>query len=204
MYLSSAKIWSLPDNSGYLTSLVSYSSPYYPIICKYTFSLSSAEWQYITNIRMGINFLILSNTQLLLLGYDYSSFSNLHIYKLKISSTLVEWANKIVCSSLNWNSSLSESLLSKDGSNIYLFFNYCQHLYFTILSVSSGNVVSNRYRSSFSDYTVHSISQTGEYVVATSDSNNYLLIYSISSASFIIKYHSKSLYEWGVELSTDR
>ena len=177
--------------------MVSYSSPYYPIICKYTFSLSSAEWQYITNIRMGINFLILSNTQLLLLGYDYSSFSNLHIYKLKISSTLVEWANKIVCSSLNWNSSLSESLLSKDGSNIYLFFfNYCQHLYFTILSVSSGNVVSNRYRSSFSDYTVHSISQTGEYVVATSDSNNYLLIYSISSASFIrfFQYWNSTLF----------
>ena len=185
MYAWSTKIRSLPDNSGYLISLISYSSPNYPIICKYTFSLPSAEWQYVTNIRMGINFQILSNTQLLLLGYDYSSFSNLHMYKLKISSTSVEWANKIVCSSSNWYSSLSESLLSKDSSNIYLFFNYCQHLYFTILSVSTGSVVSNRYRSSFSYYTVYSTAQTVEYVVATSVSNNYLLIYSISSASFI-------------------
>ena len=117
---------------------------------QYTFSSSNAQWQSITNIYLGYGPLLLSSTQFFLLGCDYSSPYTLHMYKVKFSSTSVEWANKMYCSTSSWISSYSESLLSKDGLNMYLFFDYGNpvYLYFTSLSVSTGSVTLARYKSS--------------------------------------------------------
>ena len=204
MYCSDdTKVWLLSDNSGYFINLRSEPSPYYAILCKYTFSSSNAQWQSITNIYFGYGSLMLSNTQFFLLGRDYSSPYPLHMYKIKFSSTSVEWANKMYCISSYWNSYYSDSLLSKDGSNMYLFFAYgnSAYIYFASLSVSTGSVASARYKSNFGGY-VYGSTLNGDYVIATA--NNYLLIYSISSNSFTTKYTSANFYDWEVEPSTGR
>ena len=108
------------------------------------------------------------------------------------------------CSSSSWKSYYSESLLSKDGLNMYLFFYYGnpEYIYFASLSVSTGSVTSARYKSNFSGNPVYGSTLNGDYVIATAYS--YLLIYSISSTSFTVKYISSFAYNWEVEPSTGR
>ena len=198
------KVWLLSDNSGYFINLSPGSDPRYAILCKYTFSSSSAQWQSITNIYLGYGSLMLSNTQFFILGRDYSPPYTLHMYKIKFSSTSVEWANKMYCTSSSWNSYYSESLLSKDGSNMYLFFAYgnSAYIYFATLSVSTGSVTSARYKSTFSGYSVFGSTLNDDYAIATA--NNYLLIYSIPSTSFTTKYIANTIYDWETDPTSGR
>ena len=71
------------------------------------------------------------------------------------------------CTSSSWNSYPSESLLSKDGSNMYLFFAYgnSAYIYFATLSVSTGSVTSARYKSTFSGYSVFGSTLNDDYVI---------------------------------------
>ena len=203
-YSDDTKVWPLSDNSGYFINLHYFSTTKYAILCKYTFSSSNAQWQQITNIYYGYGSLLLSSTQFFLLGRDYSSPYTLHMYKVKFSSTSVEWANKMYCSTSSWISYASESLLSKDGLNMYLFFVYGNpvYTYFTSLSVSTGSVTSARYKSNFSGYPVYGSTLNGDYVIAKID--YYLLIYSIPLNSFTFKSIQFFVYDWEVETSSGR
>ena len=197
------KVWPLSDSSGYFINLSSDSYPYYAILCKYTFSSSNAQWQSVSNIYIGNGSLMLSNTQFFLLGRDYSSPYPLHMYKIKFSSTSVEWANKMYCTSSYWNSDFADSLLSKDGLNMYLFFNNenPKYIYFVSLSVSTGSVASTWYKSNFGGY-VYGSTLNDNYVIAAAFS--YLLIYSISLDSFAIKYTYIHICDWEVEPTSGR
>ena len=108
---------------------------------------------------------MLSNTQFFLLGNENSYSNILHMYKIKFSLTSVEWANKLTYSSY-YGSQKAESLLSKNGSNIYLFFigNY-YYLYFATLSVSTGSVVSTRYRSNTSANYLYGSALNNDYII---------------------------------------
>ena len=146
---------------------------------------------------------MLSSVQFFLLGVD-SSYT-LHMYKVTFSSTSVNWANKIVCSSGTWTSNNSESQLSADGTSIYLFFVYgsTNYLYFATLSTSTGSVIGARYKSSVSSNPIYGSALNGDYIVATA--YIYLVVYKISSSTFIIKsFTGLYLYGWGVEPSTGR
>ena len=131
-----------------------------------TFSLSSAQCQTITSIRIGFGYLMISNSQLFVLGTTPASPYNLQMLKITLLSTSVDWANQIACTG-TWSASTSESLLSSDGSTIYSFFLFGSpyYLYFWGLSVSSGSVVTTRYKSSAAMTYVQGSALSGDYVV---------------------------------------
>ena len=82
-------------------------------------------------------------------------------------------------------------MLSSDGTTIYTYFPYGAplYLYFVGLSVSSGGVVTTRYKSNLAISYVWGSVLNGDYVIVTalSSPSNLLVIYSISSTTFIIK-----------------
>ena len=138
-------------------------------IYEYTFSSSTAQWQKITNIKNGYGSLMISNSQFFVLGADSASPFNLQLYKITFSSVSVDWANQIACISGTWASAASGSMLSTDGSTIYLFFIYSPslttYLYFCGLSVSDGSVTTTRYKSSASVTYAYGSALNGDYAV---------------------------------------
>ena len=117
-----------------------------------------------------------------ILGVDPASPYNLHMYKIAFLSTSVIWANQVACSSGTWTASYSESVLSSDGSTIYLFFTFgvSKYLYFAGLSVSDGSVATSRYKSSGTVSDLFGSALSGDYVVSTTQSPTFLL-WSIAS-----------------------
>ena len=145
----------------------------------YIFSPSSAQCQPVTGINTGYGHLMLSDTQFFLLGVDNSY--QLQMYKITFGSTSVNWANKIICPSLPWGASNSESYQSLDGTTIYSLFTYgnsttpTYYLYFASLSVASGSVMATRYKSSISIKLVYGGIFNGDYIV------NFYLKYIIKN-----------------------
>ena len=177
------------------------------MICKYTFSLSSAQCQTINNMKYGYGHLMISNSQFFLLGAAPASPYNLQMYKITFLSTSVNWAKKVVCPMGAWSSSNSESVLSNDGSTIYSFFIFglTEYLYFAGLAVSDGSILTTRYKSSIGINYLLGSAMNGDYVVLTIP-NPCLMIYSISTSTFTIKSFSSGsfLYGWAVEPSLGR
>ena len=194
----------MPDLSGYF--VIGKNSSDIAKICKYTFSLSNAQCQTITNINYGLGHLMISNSQFFVLGAAPSSPYNLQMYKITFSITSVNWANQITCTG-TWFAYNSESVLNSDGSTIYSFFLFgaTRYLYFVGLSVSDGSVTTTRYKSSTNVFYAWGSALNGDYLVATTESPTSLVIYSISSSTFTIKsFSSGILYGWGVEPSSGR
>ena len=134
----------------------------------YTFSSSSTQCQKITNIYMGYGQLMISNNQFFVLGLPTSGPKSLKMFKITFSSTAVDWANQIVCTSETWSTSSSESLLSSDKSKIYSFFIFgmsSKYLNFAGLSVLDGSVVTTRYISDTSVSNVRGSALNGDYMV---------------------------------------
>ena len=202
------KTWPLADLSGYFVIGSQISSPYYAKLCKYTFSLSSAQCQTINNIEIGYGHLMISNSQFFVLGTATASPYNLRMYKITFSLTSVNWANQIACNLGTWTTSYSESVLSSDGSTIYSFstFGVTRYLYFCGLSASDGSVATTRYKSSATILEVQGSALNGDYVVLATTSTLSIVIYSISSSTFTIKTFPSGnyLYGWGVEPSSGR
>ena len=197
--------WLLSDNSGYFLNGRLGSTGK---ICKYIFSSSQAQCQIITNIYFGFSPLMLSDTQFFFIGHDLSNYF-VHVYKIKFSSTSLEWANKIEIYSQCWSVDYSESVLSDDSSTIYSFFVYGQtlkSLYFTSFSASTGDVTSTRYKSSVSIAKLSwGIALSDDYIVANTEYYCYLIVYKISSSTFIIKsFAGFALYRITSELPTGR
>ena len=198
------KTWPLTDLSGYF--VIWYDGSNIAKICKYTFSYSSAQCQTINSINTGFGHLMISNSQFFVLGTTFTSPYNLQLYKITFISTLVNWANQIACPSGAWYASLSESVLSSDGSIVYSFFLFgsSTYLYFCGLSVSDGSVATTRYKSSVGQSSVWGSALNGDYVVATTFYPS-VVIYSISSSAFTIKsFSDNNIYGWGVEPSSGR
>ena len=201
----------MSDSSGYYF-IGKDSSTTAATLCKYIFSPSSAQCQPVTGINTGYGHLMLSDTQFFLLGVDNSY--QLQMYKITFGSTSVNWANKIICPSLPWGASNSESYQSLDGTTIYSLFTYgnsttpTYYLYFASLSVASGSVMATRYKSSISIKLVYGGIFNGDYIVAMVHVAYYLVIYNISSSSFTIKSYSGAptfyLYGGAVEPSSGR
>ena len=146
-------------------------------IYKYTFSLSNAQCQAINNIKIGYGHLMISSNQFFVLGVTITSPYNLQMYRITFSLTSVNWANQISCASGTWSASLSESVVSSDGSTLYSFFIFVPsyYLYFWGLSVSDGSVTTTRYRSSAPVYYVYGSALSGDYVI--SFKSNFRFIY---------------------------
>ena len=151
---------------------------------------------------------MLSSTQFFLLGIGPLS-NPLNMYKLTFSSTSVDWANKIACSPWGWGSYLSESMLSQDGLTIHSFFLFrpassSMYLYYAALSVSTGSVIGNRYKSSVSVGFVWGLASNGDYFVTTTG-NPSLVIYNTYTSTFLVKsFTGFSLYGWAVEPTSGR
>ena len=182
------KTYPLNDGSGYF--VIGTDNTNYATICKYTFLTSNAEWQLIPRIYYGYGHLMISNNIIFLLGIFLPNH-DLHMYKITFSSTSPDWANQLVCNSgNNWSSYYSESLLSQDKSTIYSFFVFglSRYLYFVAMSVSDGSVSTNRYKSNNNDISyVYGSALYEDYIIATTNTPNYLVIHNIYSNSFIIK-----------------
>ena len=204
------KTWPLTDLSGYF--IIGFnSSTSIAKICKYTFSLSSAQCQTISNIYSGIGHLMISNSEFFVLGIATSSSNNLQMNKITFSLTKADWVNQIACLSVSWYASNSESMLSSDGSTVYSFFTFASsssiwHLYFAGLAMNDGSVVTARYKSNIVVLYVPGTALNGDYLVATCYStSSYVVMYSLSSSTFTIKSFSGDvLQEWGVEPSSGR
>ena len=127
---------------------------------------STSQCQSISNITYGYGYLMISNSQFFVLGVDSSS-KNMQMYKITFLSISVDWAKEIVCSSVSWISTLSESVLSSDRSTIYSFFIFGSptYVYFAGLSVSDGRVTTARYKSSVAANYVFGGVLNGDYVV---------------------------------------
>ena len=199
----------MADLSGYFVTGRDSSASYCAIICKYSFSSSSAQCQKIISINNSFEFLKISDSQLFVLGVASASPYPLHMYKITFNSSSVNWANQIAWTSGTWSTSLSESVLSSDGSTIYSFFTFgassTSNLYFCGQTLSDGNVIATRYKSSTVVSDIWGSALNGDYVVATTFSPASLVMYSISSSTFIIKFFSSdALYGWGVEPSSSR
>ena len=150
---------------------------------------------------------MISNSQFFVLGVAPFSPFNLQMYKITFSLTSVNWANQITCPSVTWSASISESVLSSDGSTLYSFFSFgsTKYLYFWGLTVSDGSVATTRYKASVSVATIWGSALNGDYVIATTSSPTFLVIYKISSSTFTIKsFAGNNLYGWGVEPSSGR
>ena len=172
------------------------------MICKYTFSSSSAQCQTITNIFRGNGHLMISNSQFFIFSAAPSSPYDLQMYKITFLSTSVNWANKIACASGTWASGYSESMLSSDGSTIYSFFTFgsTRYLYFCGLYVSDGSVATTRYKSSAAVSDLYGSTLKGDYIIATTFRPNSLVMYSISSSTFkIMSFSGSYLFGWAVE-----
>ena len=91
----------------------------------------------------------------------------MQMYKLTFLSTSADWAKEIVCSSGSWVSSVSESVLSSDGSTIYSIFIFgsSTYVYFAGLSASDGKVTTSRYKSSVTASFVFGGTLNEDYVV---------------------------------------
>ena len=87
-------------------------------------------------------------------------------------------------------------MLSSDGSIIYSFFTFgpTKYLYFCGLSVSDGRVVTTRYKPSVAVKQTFGSTLNGDYVIATTYEPISLVMYSISSSTFTIKFFSGVLY----------
>ena len=155
---------------------------------RYTFSLSSAKCQSISNIIKGYGQLMVSSTQFFVLSVPPSAPFNLHMYKIEFLSTSVNWAKQIVCPLGTWGASNSESVLSSDSSTIYLFFIFSTSQYYLLfagLSASDGSVTTTRYRSSAAVFDVLGSALNGDYVV------NLIQEKELSAANYKISIHKK-------------
>ena len=115
---------------------------------------------------------MITNSQFFVVGVTPASPYNLLMYKITFSLTSVNWANQILCASGTWDAtSNSESVLSSDGSTIYMFltFGATKYFYFAGMSVSSGSVTTTRYKSSVSVSFVWRSALNGDYIVVATD-----------------------------------
>ena len=206
-YYQGIKIFPLTDLSGYFVFIDDILIYNCAKICKYLFSSASIECQEITSINNNFEFLKISDSHLFFLGAASASTKNLQMYKINFLSISVDWAKQIICTE-TWPVFDSESVLSSDSSKIYSFFIFgapsTTYLYFAGLSVSDGSVITTRYKSSADVNYLSGSALNGDYIIATTYYPS-LVMYSISSSTFIIKsFSGYGLFGWGVEPSSGR
>ena len=172
------------------------SIPLYSTICKYTFSTSTTQCQIISGVYYGRGQLMLSSNQFFLFGHEASLPYNLLMYKITFSSTSPNWAKILYCTFPQWYWTSGDSLLSADGTTIYVFFNYgsfgSPYLYFATFEINFGSLLGTRYKSTINLSHTFGTTLVGDYVITSTMS--YLVMYSISSSSFTIKTFSGSIY----------
>ena len=131
------------------------------------------------------------------------------MFKFTFLSTSVDWANKIACSTTYWFALNSQSLLSTDSTTIYSFFIYKQptsfKLYFAAQDALNGSIVLTRFRSSESILYVENSVLYGDYAIIVTSNPSLLVIYSISSNSFMVKSAIGILFQGiGIEQASGR
>ena len=150
---------------------------------------------------------MLSDSQIFFAGID-STINSIHMYRYTFGNSDADWAKKITWTSAIWVTGNSESLISTDGSKIYSFFifGHPAYLYFATFSVSSGNVINSRYKSSIYIANVQGSAQNGEYILVTvSDTSaSYVLLFNIVTLEFIVRGFSTTLYGSGIEKLSGR
>ena len=101
-----------------------------------------------------------------------------------------------------WSASRSEALLSTDGFVIYSLFAYGNsnlNLYLVSFDKTTGGLFGARYKSAISNSSVYFRGSkiVGDFIVATfSCSNEYLFVFNLITAQFIVKeYASGTVYQ---------
>ena len=174
---------------------------------KYLFSSSTTiQWQIVSSISVTYNsYLMISDTQLFLMGSDPNSPGNLYFNKMTFTSTSANWSSRLVCPSGSWNSRSSLSVLSTDILNIYSLFNYEQTIYFTMISVSTGVLSGSSYTSNLSNGYVNGLTLNGNILVSVlSFTDSYLMIYNTMTSVFSFKHFSISLQGWSIDYLSGR
>ena len=98
-------------------------------------------------------------------------------------------------------------MLSDDGSIIYSFISYGAgngYMYFISQSVSTGSVIGSRYKSSTNVRNVYGSILKGDYILVVTNVPMALIIFKLSTSTFIIKTTSIIFYEIGIEPSSGR
>ena len=110
------------------------------------------------------------------------------------SNTSAVWTNQMSCTSGSWSASLSESLLSTDGSKIFSFFTYQspRKMYFAIFNKADGAVIGSRYKSSTTITGIYGSVQKGDLIVLTVyySSTYYLAMLNTTSNVLVTKQFS--------------
>ena len=133
--------------------------------------------------------LMVSDTQLFVIGTDSSSPINLLMYFVNFGSTSPTWSNTILCPSTSWQETISDAAVSSDGSLIYSFFGYgttTVYGHFMAFNVSNGHVSGSRYISNISPSYIWDIKVSGSYVVVSFKSGTItrFLVYNSSTSTF--------------------
>ena len=172
----------LNDNSGYITIGILTASNW-PYICKYLFSDSAnIACQTVPTIKgFAQGQLRLTESQFVILGNGFTPF-DLHLYKITVGNTAVDWATKMAWASGTWSASISDFLFNNDNTQIYSFYTFglTQLLYFVTFNATDGTAIGSRFSSNVSWSIVWSSKHIGDYLVVTPRwTKELLLMYNL-------------------------
>ena len=199
----------MPNNLGYYVIARDTTSSNYPAICQYLFSdTANSQWQQISYYyRYVYGSLLITNTQLLMFGFTNSSPYPMHMLKVTFGATSPDWANTMAWGSGTCSTYYSESLLSSDSTKIYSIFSFQNwNLYITSFNVTDGSVIGSRYKSSITWKIAFGSALYGDYIAAsvTCGTSWYVLLYNISTSTFLIRLFSGATYLVSLETSSGR
>ena len=176
-------------------------------IWKYLFATSTTiSWQTVASISITYHsYFMMSDTQLFYTGSDPSLPGNLYFNKMTFASTSANWSSQLICSSGNWNSRSSRSILSTDSLNIYSIFNYETTIYFTMLSSSTGILSGSSYTTNLSNGYVNGLTINGNTLLSVlSFTDSYIMVFNTVTSAFTFKHFSISLQGCGLDFFSGR
>ena len=138
------------------------------MIWKYLFSSpSSSQCQEISAIfGYAYGQLLLSNSEIFLVGIESNVNHNLRFLKITFGNTYVDWGMKMVISALFCNTSLFDGSIVNNQIYSFISFNSILLFYFVKFSVTDGSVIGSRYVSNINWNTVYDSAAYGDYVIA--------------------------------------
>ena len=141
---------------------------------------------------------MLDSTHLVFSAISYSSPYYSNYYKVTFGNTPVDWASKVLWSTISWNRYTSEMLVDSTNTNLYCFssFGYdYRYLHFIALAVANGSLVGSHYISSQEWGSIYGSAQNGVHLVIIIYCSGYkLLNINTSTNTFSTWSFSGNLY----------
>ena len=199
----------MPDNSGYYIISCYWMSSECDMICKYTFSASSAQCYTYQTFNEDYGYVMLSPTEFIILFPPNAGNSNLNIAKITYGSSSSDWVKGINWQTSSWTASTSESLISSTESNkFYSLISYGnpKYAYFLSMNSTTGALIDSRYKSNVACGDVYGFKQKDTYLLASIKCTSfYLFLIDTTSFSFTIrKFAGNSLFGIAIDPSDGR